>query len=95
MTAASGPLSKVSNCIASLANNANFLCCIHLSHERGCMMVRLSQKTSIWRRILRQSAADCAMLYSMTVILADLITIVDLPSELTIAERLLSLGCAE
>ena len=50
-----GPLSNVSNCIHSLANNANFHCCVHLSHERGGVMVSFSQQAPICRGILQST----------------------------------------
>ena len=62
MTAAGGPLSKVFNCIPSFINIAN---------ERRGVMVGFSQKASIWRGDLPESTNDCALLYSMTVVLAD------------------------
>ena len=65
MNAGDGPISKVSNWIPTFANNANFHCCVRLSHESGGVIVGFSQKASMWRGVMRESVADCAMLYSI------------------------------
>ena len=66
MNVVGGPFSKVSNWIPSFVNNANFHGCVHLSHESGGVIVGFCQKASTWRVVMRESVADCAMLYSIT-----------------------------
>ena len=79
LTATCGPLSNFSNCIPSVVN---FHCCVHLSHERGDVMVGFSHKASICRVVLRESVVDCAMLCSVTLLVVNWVATVVLPTEL-------------
>ena len=61
-----GPLSKVSNGIPFLTKKANFHCCVQLFHERVDVLVAFSQMASMWREVLSESTADCAILFLFT-----------------------------
>ena len=82
-TVVGAPLSNCSNWVPSLANNANFHCCVHLSNERGDVTVGFSQKASIWRGVSRILTADCAMLCLLAVLLANWVTVVYLSAYLS------------
>ena len=63
-----GTLSNVSNCFLSLANNAIFLCCVHLSQERGGVMIGLIESVDMKRSLAR---INCWLLH---VVLKDCVT---------------------
>ena len=78
-------LSTVQQCLQLypiFCQQCQFHCCVNSSHERCAVMVGFSQQALIWKGVLLESTADCAMLWLLTVLLVNWATIVFLLADL-------------